>query len=251
VLGVDAKRAARWSWQEIVEQWHHLYQGNMLSQRFMRGEVLGNVERKVLQKFADKWRDRLSNISWFMAALNEHIARRANEEDSVTGKYWEARFKSQALLDEQAILACSVYVDLNPIRAQMADTPENSDYTSIQKRIEAANEGKIPDNLLRFQGPEIKHQKAGLPCSLKDYVELVEATGRIIRDDKRGSIDAEQSPILKRLKIDQDTWLMIATTFEDSTDPWIGSPTRLQQTCEHLNRQWVCKTTGTDKLYPT
>jgi len=66
----------------------------MLYQRFMRGEVLRNAERKVLQKFAEKWRERLSDISWFMAALNEHIARRANEEDSVTGKYWEARFNS-------------------------------------------------------------------------------------------------------------------------------------------------------------
>lgn len=250
VLRVHAELATGWSWQEVVHRWHLIYGGNMLSQRFLRGEALGNAERKMLQKSAETWRSRLADISWFMSALNEHIARRANAEDEVTGKYWEARFKSQALLDEQAILACSVYCDLNPIRASMANTPESSDYTSIQKRIKAAKEGIIPSNLLRFQGPEVKHQKPGLPCALKDYIELIEATGRIIRDDKRGAIAASQSPILRCLKIDPETWVQIATTFEDSAGAWVGSPERLQQTCKRLNKRWICLSDKVVQLYP-
>jgi len=240
VLRVDIDLASGWSWQEAVSRWHMIYGGNMLSQRFLRGEHLGNAERKLLQKTAEIWRSRLADISWFMGALNEHIARRANSEDEVTGKYWEARFKSQALLDEQAILACSVYCDLNPIRAMMAETPESSDYTSIQKRIKAAK-----------KGPEIKHQEAGLPCALMDYIELVEATGRIVREDKRGAISARQSPILQRLKIDPDTWVQIATTFEDSAGAWVGSPERLQQTCKRLKKRWICQSDKVVKLYPT
>jgi len=72
-----------------------------------------------------------------MQLLNQYIARQANIEDKVTGCFWESRFKSQALLDERALLTCMAYVDLNPIRAAMAKTPENSDYTSIQERIKA------------------------------------------------------------------------------------------------------------------
>lgn len=251
VLRVDSEQAAQWSWQEVIKQWHIVYGGNMLSQRFMRGEPLPNAERKILQKSAEKWRTRLTSISWFMGALNEHIARQSNQEDKVTGKYWEARFHSQALLDEQAILACSVYCDLNPIRAKMADTPETSDYTSIQKRIEAAKKNNIPNNLLRFQGAAKQKQKPGIPCSLKDYLELVDATGRIIRDDKRGAVAASQSPILKRLKIDPETWLHIATTFEESSGPWVGSPERIRQACSNTGKSWVCHTVAGQKLYPT
>ena len=69
--------------------------------------------------------------------LAEKIARMANEEDQCTGRFWEGRFKSQPLLDDAAILACAAYVDLNPVRAGLAETPETSDYTSIQDRIES------------------------------------------------------------------------------------------------------------------
>jgi len=72
----------------------------------------------------------LLNISF-----NEHIARRANAEDRVKGRFWEGRFKSQALLDEKALLAAMAYVDLNPVWAGLAETPEASDYTSIQERV--------------------------------------------------------------------------------------------------------------------
>ncbi|MGB5855911.1 MAG: transposase, partial [Oceanisphaera sp.] len=80
------------------------------------------------------------------------------------------------------------YVDLNPIRAKIADTPERSDFTSIQRRINAAKQGKQPKELLPFVGNERSELPKGLVFELQDYLMLVDDTGRILRDDKRGAI---------------------------------------------------------------
>lgn len=80
-------------------------------------------------------RARLSDISWWMKYLDQDIARRANFEDDVKGSFWEARFGSEVLTSEASVLRCMIYVDLNPIRANIATSPEDSDFTGIQERV--------------------------------------------------------------------------------------------------------------------
>ena len=94
------------------------------------------------KKLIRQYRRRLSDVSWLMRQLAEKIARLANKEDECTGRFWEGRFKCQPLLDEGAILACAAYVDLNPVRAGIAETPEKSDFTSIQDRIQSEKQAK-------------------------------------------------------------------------------------------------------------
>jgi hypothetical protein len=117
---------------------------------------------------------------------------------------WEGRFKSQALLDDAAVLSCMAYVDLNPIRAKMANTPETSQHTSIQKCTEAMQQHKHqPHKLLPFVGNPIQDMPQGIAFSLQDYCELVDTTGCIILADKAGAIDSSQSPILSRLGLSE------------------------------------------------
>ena len=206
---------------EVVQRWHCLFKGNMLSQKLEKGDQLSQSEWRVLSKTIDEWRIRLTSISWFMRVLNESIARLANEEDQCTGRFWEGRFKSQALLDEKALAACMAYVDLNPIRAKMAKTPESSDHTSIKLRVESTSTASQPNrqrqqpkNLLPFVGNPRKNMPQGIPFKLTDYLELVDLTGRLKRQDKRGAIDVSLSPILSRLGIQSDDWLRATDNFE-------------------------------------
>ena len=217
--------------EEIVERWCSLFKGPILVQQWQAGEPLCSAELQTVDDCIKLYRKRLASLSWFMRCLNEPIARQANKEDLCTGHFWESRFKSQALLSEEAILSCMAYVDLNPVRADMASTPEASEYTSIKERIKprfnpdlAAKEQIEHQNLIRFtiatkplarfEGNEKNGQHSGILFSLVDYLELVDFTGRMIRPDKRGAIPDNLPPILERMGIDLETWRTNATEFD-------------------------------------
>jgi len=252
--------AESWSLSEVIERWHTLFSGITLSQRYLQGIELCEAELCKLEEVVEVWRERLMSVSWFMRCLNEHIARLANAEDGCTGRFWEGRFKSQALLDEAALAACLAYVDLNPIRAGMADTPESSDYTSVKRRIEAlkssstdpATQDQAPDrDLLPFVGNPREQMPKGLPFALMDYLELVDWTGRIVREDKRGSIPGDTPPILQRLKIEPDAWVQLTTRFEEDFGNLVGRPDSLPAACAALGLCWARGTSHCRAMFPT
>ena len=135
VLFINQEQAESWSDQEVFEKWGVLFPASSQQIKDLLENTPGQAAQKLYQQKIEQWRENLSDISWFMRSLNEYVARKANQEDQCTGRFWEGRFKSQALLDEKALLSCMAYVDFNPIRAKMAATPETSDFTSIQERL--------------------------------------------------------------------------------------------------------------------
>ncbi len=159
-----------------------------------------------------------------MKSLNEPIARQANKEDGCTGHFWEARFKSQALRSNAALLSCMAYVDLNPVRAGMAPSPEESEYTSIKERVAPTDDKELRNRsedftvpvkpLAKFAGSLRKDEEAVIPCRFEEYLELIDWTGRRIRGDKRGAIPVHLAPILNRLGMRRDQWLRNSTQFE-------------------------------------
>jgi REP element-mobilizing transposase RayT len=237
VLHVDSEQVNNWSTDEVLQRWHQLFKGTLLTQKYSKKQPLDKFQLAMIESTADIYKQRLMSISWFMRSLNEPIARQANREDKCTGHFWEGRFKSQALLDEGALLSCMAYVDLNPIRAGIAPTPEQSDFTSIQLRIKAAIKGEQPPALLPFTGNEQQQKPTGISFSLQDYLTLVDETGRLLRDDKRSAINGKTASILARLHISDESWLKLTTEFESIFTGAVGTAEHLCEFSEHVGLQ--------------
>ena len=231
VVKIAPQQSVEWSHQEVITRWTSLFKGPLLIQRQQQGGSLSPAEQQTVNDIIEVWRERLADLSWFMKCLNEPIAREANKEDNCTGHFWESRYKSQALLSEEALLSCMAYVDLNPVRACMADTPEDSNHTSIKERInpqkpnQDVTENTLPSlalhhfslpikPLLHFDGTITQATQTGIPFTLENYLVLVDWTGRVVREDKRGAIDSQLPTILERLNIDTNIWMKNATQFE-------------------------------------
>jgi len=97
----------------------------------------------------------------------------------------------------------------------METTPETSKHTSIKKRTQAVkSKQQQPKALMAFVGNPRQNMPKGIAYQLKDYCDLVNVTGRCIREDKAGYIDTSHSPILERLGLDSQQWLTLTTEFE-------------------------------------
>ena len=227
VLYVDVDKAEKWTDDEVLTQYCKVFKGEYLVQKYLNPKdkkSMTSAEVNMALSFTDVYRERLMSISWFMRAINEPLARRANSEDNCTGRFWEGRFKAQALLDQQALLTCMAYVDLNPLRAGIAKTPEDSNYTSIQARInikqknQSKNKKKVnlePNypKLKPLLSSRMKKQQHSeyLPFKYQDYLELVDASARMARTDKKYHMQQDLPSIFKRLKlrVDATEWASI------------------------------------------
>jgi hypothetical protein len=213
------------------------------------------TERVAAEVIIERWRGRLHDISWFMRCLNEHLARLANQEDECTGRFWEGRFKSQALLDEAGLLTAMAYVDLNPIRAGIAKTPEGSEFTSIYDRIRTlsvdARSGQEPDAVipLRAFSDQVEKNAPAIPYTFCDYLSLVDWSGRLIREDRRGAIEPTLPPILKRLGIEIGSWELLMSCRGTVFGRAMGKLDAMRLHAATLGQSWVRGVRRSQRIY--
>jgi REP element-mobilizing transposase RayT len=252
VLKLQSTEYVDWSDVEIVDRWDSLFSVPSIIKSWIAGNEPSLAIEDYAKTLIQKWKSRLCSLSWFMRCLNESIARRANTEDNCTGRFWEGRYKTQALLDERALLTCMAYVDLNPIRAGISNTPESSDYTSIQQRIceDQPQKNKQPNviDLIPFNPTNPDHH---LPMDLHDYLELVDWTGRAIALNKKGSIPEHLPKILNRLGIEEDNWINTMTTYSTGFKRVVGPLDKIQSLCDRLQQKWMGGIQANRLLYPT
>lgn len=217
VVCINKSRADQWSDEEVVRRWKHVF----------------SVPDQIDTDRIALWRERLSCLSWYMRCINEPLARRANRDDDCTGHFWESRFKCQALLDENALLKCMAYVDLNPIRAAVVRSPGDSDHTSIKARIFGY------DSHLRScsdQGPDTEES---LPIQYRDYLALIEWTGGEIAPGRRRQNSVPPTAQLQRMSVDERDWLMDIRHYGRRYFRAVGSVESLCKYCKHLGQQWL------------
>ena len=257
VVKLDPERTTTWSAREIVERWLTLFKGTDAARGFLNNETLNATEKQALNADITTWQAGLSDLSWFMRCLNESIARRANKEDKCKGHFWESRFKSQAVLDDIALLRSMAYVDLNPIRAKLAESIETSDYTSVQDRYRAQKNQpqRLPvaqrPQLLPFRQSELDDNTDALPFNLDDYLNLVDVTGRVIIEGKRGFIDGATPKLIQSFSINAAQWMDTVTQLQHRLELAIGTPEHLQNLANRWGKRWLQGIGVAKRLYPT
>lgn len=245
-----------WSDEEVARRWLTLFPRN----KGLKGRRKLTVEEQIrflmnCPELIAMLRQRLSSLSWFMGQLNEYMARASNKEDGVKGRFWESRFQCQALLDEAAIASCMVYVDLNPVRAGRAVTPEESDFASIQERIRAwgkkAEESESMDRMDHWLCPIRSEggRRGILPMTAGEYFDLVDKSGRMIRSDKGGAIEADLEPILLRIGVNPQAWTETVSSFGDRFSLVAGLLCNLRQYASHLGRRWFKGVAAAQKAF--
>jgi len=233
VIRLEPERCAAWSDEQVVEKWLSLCPGKSSTSQsdaagaIRKATLLGDVQRLA------ELRQRLTSLSWFMRFINEPLARFANKEDGCTGRFWEGRFKSQILLDEAAILACMVYVDLNPVRAGIANDVTDCRFTSLRRRLQrySAAEPLAAINTSEADPPYG-------PLSLSDYIALVRWTADAQKDSRRG-IKAIAPPAIHSAQVDPEQWLNHYLPEPGCWPRALGSFRALRSYAAEIGQSWI------------
>jgi REP element-mobilizing transposase RayT len=229
VLQLNDAVAAGWSEEEVVRRW-----GRLFPPRGKDRQPLGVSDAWVEQRLKDTaWvataRERLNSLGWFMKCVKEPLARLANKQDDCRGTFWEARYKSIAILDEEALLTTLAYVDLNPLAAGITKTLEESPHTSVKSRIDHCREQGTLEQVVNQPKDRTKHReaqedesfwlvplqdrreadgrRAGISpgINLASYLRLLDWSSRLIRRGK-ARVPKEVAEILSRLDSSAGLW---------------------------------------------
>ena len=233
VVQVIPQAAAAWSTDEVVTRWLRLYPRRD-QDASVRAEALAGNEARIKEL-----QGRLCDLSWFMRCLAEPIARRANREDGCKGHFWEARFKCQTLLDETAVLSAITYVDLNPVRAGICDSLEDSVHTSARARLDVIEKDRL--RIDQPLAPVLGLLGFGvLALKQRDYLELVDHTSRQIHPGKRGAISGPPPAALARIGYAADQWQRQVLAVGSGYFRVIGAADVLIEKAQEINRSWLC-----------
>jgi putative transposase len=112
-----------------------------------------------------------------MAETHRRYARSINAREGWTGHFWQSRFAS-FVMDEPYLLACARYVELNPVRASLATSPERWPWSSARAHLSARGDGLVDPQALLERWPDWRAvMDAGLDEQVRQAIRARERTG--------------------------------------------------------------------------
>ncbi|GIW46081.1 MAG: transposase [Candidatus Binatia bacterium] len=255
VVAIDCGRALKWSDNEVFDRWGQVFPRSAERARQMPPEVQRDL--------AAKWRHRLCSLSWFMRCLNEAIARRANREDGCTGRFWEGRYHSQALLDDAALVTCMCYVDLNEVKAGLSRSLSSSSFSSIGERLKQKRRSSTSveqwlvgfgDSASAHQPPMVSEHDGEsarpIPIDFQSYVELLETCAEALqgRSEEQGTRWAAVAA-LERLGLHPERFADAVQNFGRTFPTWAGHVDRLLANCQRLGQRRCHGSRAAQALY--
>ncbi len=253
VLYLDPLLPQSWSKEQVAERWIKAYPGSMDLPKFAKQRELRKQSIIADKDKVEKYRKRLGSLSWFMGRLNEPLAKRSNEEEDCTGRFWEGRYSSQALLDEAAVFSCMAYVDLNPVRSKITEQLETSNNTSIKKRLESLKDidpidvQACLDASVKAINKQVRSKS--LPMSLKSYIQLVEWTGKSIVYPNKAAMPTHIQSSLHQLNLQQTHWLKQIEDYGKHYCHVVGPVEQIMERAKQMNKKWLKGITAAKLLY--
>ncbi len=234
VIGVDPGAVMAWTEEEVAARWVRLFpprEDSAAAVERKRGCLLEQPTRLAII------RRRLGSLSWLMRCLVEPIARRANREDGCKGRFWEGRYKCQALCDGRSLLAAMAYVDLNPIRAGIAEDPATSTHTSAARRIAMARQDAT--TLTQPLAPIAGNLRHDCGLSTADYLQILDWSARATAARKRGRTMDAAPAILSFIDRDPQRWATRVAAFGSGWARAAGSAQDMIALAERLGQRWM------------
>jgi hypothetical protein len=136
LVRLDPEAARKWSVEEVVRRWGRLSPPRDNARRPLAVSDEWVKRHRSNRTWVAQARQRLQSLGWFMKSLKEPLARMANRQEQTRGAFFEGRFKSIAILDDEALLVTCAYIDLSPLAAGIAKLPTRSAHTSIKARVD-------------------------------------------------------------------------------------------------------------------
>ena len=220
VVRLDPNAPQNWSDEDVARRWISISPAKNQSQIDDRVQLMLRDQTRLKE-----CRDRLGSLSWYMRYIKEPIARRANREDNCTGRFWEGRYGSTALLDEDAALSGMVYVDLNPVRAGISIDPVDSRFTSVRKR-------RVCESKSEYLGPVVSgltKDRFEFPIQVTRYLKLVEWTARHVHPKSPQQLGCPKT----------SDWMSAVDSHTRNGRRAIGSIAKLYALAERLGQRWV------------